>query len=163
MSMMMRLKRFSRQETWLLLAALAAASLLLAAGLMSPLMTVETFLVLRSSFSVLTGIYDLWVGERYLLAVVLLLFSVLLPIAKLLFLARYLVRHLRGDPLNRRMLGWIHDFGRWGMLDVLVAAVLIVTVKMGAVASVEVHWGLYCFASAVLLTMMITHRVAARV
>lgn len=54
----------------------------------------------------------------------------------------------------------MHDYGRWAMLDVLVVAVLIVTVKLGMIASIEIHWGFYVFASAVLLIMLLTHRVA---
>jgi len=50
----------------------------------------------------------------------------------------------------------MHEYGRWAMLDVMVVAVLIVTVKLGAVASIEVHYGLYVFGTAVLLLMLIT-------
>ncbi len=45
------------------------------------------------------------------------------------------------------------------MLDVFVVAILVVTVKLGAVANVEMHYGLYFFAAAVLLTMFITARI----
>ncbi|MBL6999233.1 MAG: paraquat-inducible protein A, partial [Gammaproteobacteria bacterium] len=45
------------------------------------------------------------------------------------------------------------------MLDVMVVAILIVTVKLGTIASVEIHYGLYLFAAAVLLIMFITQRV----
>jgi paraquat-inducible protein A len=54
----------------------------------------------------------------------------------------------------------MHEYGRWGMLDVFVVAVLLVTVKLGAIASVKVHPGLYYFGAAVLLMMIITHRLS---
>jgi paraquat-inducible protein A len=54
----------------------------------------------------------------------------------------------------------MHDYGRWGMLDVMVVAVMIVVVKLDVIAEVEIHTGLYLFAAAVLLIMYITHRVA---
>lgn len=53
----------------------------------------------------------------------------------------------------------MHDYGRWAMLDVMVVAILIVTVKLGAIASIQVHSGLYVFGLAVLLIMFITHQV----
>ena len=59
----------------------------------------------------------------------------------------------------KRYLHLMHEYGRWAMLDVMVVAILIVTVKLGALASVEVHVGFYVFAAAVLLIMFITHRV----
>jgi len=47
------------------------------------------------------------------------------------------------------------------MLDVMVVAVLIVTVKLGALASIEIHPGLYIFGLAVLLIMYITQQVVS--
>ena len=55
----------------------------------------------------------------------------------------------------------MHEYGRWSMLDVLVVAVLIVAVKLGPIASIEVHYGLYVFGIAVLLIMYITNRVVS--
>ncbi|MCG7946062.1 MAG: paraquat-inducible protein A, partial [Candidatus Thiodiazotropha taylori] len=64
-----------------------------------------------------------------------------------------------GSAHFHRWLKWMHDFGRWAMLDVMVVAVMIVTVKLGVVAEVEIHSGLYLFGAAVLLIMYITHQV----
>jgi paraquat-inducible protein A len=55
----------------------------------------------------------------------------------------------------------MHEYGRWAMLDVMVVAVLIVTVKLGALASIEIHPGLYIFGIAVLLIMFITQQVVS--
>ena len=60
---------------------------------------------------------------------------------------------------TKRYLHLMHDYGRWAMLDVMVVAVLIVTVKLGAIASIKVHLGLYVFGAAALLIMLITHKV----
>jgi paraquat-inducible protein A len=45
------------------------------------------------------------------------------------------------------------------MLDVFIVAILVVTVKLGAIASVEARYGIYLFTVAVLLTMYVTSRV----
>jgi paraquat-inducible protein A len=42
------------------------------------------------------------------------------------------------------------------MLDVFVVAVLIVTVKLGALADIEIEPGMYFFTAAVVLLMLIT-------
>ena len=55
----------------------------------------------------------------------------------------------------------MHEYGRWAMLDVMVVAVLIVTVKLGALASIEIHPGLYIFGTAVLLIMFATQQVVS--
>ena len=48
------------------------------------------------------------------------------------------------------------------MLDVFVAAVLIASVKLGSLASIELHFGLYCFAASVLLIMLATQLLQRR-
>jgi paraquat-inducible protein A len=45
------------------------------------------------------------------------------------------------------------------MMDVFVAALLIVTVRLGAMADVTVHFGLYAFAASVILTMITTAQI----
>lgn len=143
-----------------LLLLLVIAAVLLAIGLVTPLMTIKTLVFLRNSFSVVSGVYDLWVEERYFLFAVIILFSIVLPIVKIGLLGRYIIGRLQRRALGTKLLRLIHDYGRWAMLDVLVVAVLIVTVKFGAVASVEIHLGLYIFGAAVLLIMFITDQVA---
>ncbi|OQX45604.1 MAG: paraquat-inducible membrane protein A, partial [Candidatus Sedimenticola endophacoides] len=54
----------------------------------------------------------------------------------------------------------MHEYGRWSMLDVFVVALLVVSVKLDAIARVQIHYGLYAFSAAVLITMLVTARVA---
>lgn len=102
---------------------------------------------METSFSVISGIYQLLLNGQ------------ILPVLKIVVLFRILsLKH--GDPVAiSRYLRLMHEYGRWSMLDVLVVAVLIVAVKLGTIASVEIHFGLYVFAAAVLLIMFITNRV----
>lgn len=146
-----------QHERAILLGALAIASILLGAGLVAPLMTIRTLVFLRSSFSVVSGVYDLWADGKYLLFALISLFSIVVPLVKIGLLAAFLTD---GGAKRLDLLRLVHDYGRWAMLDVLVVAILIVTVKLGAVASVEVHPGLYIFGAAVLLIMLVTDRVA---
>jgi paraquat-inducible protein A len=64
------------------------------------------------------------------------------------------------DRLEKH-LHWMHLYGKWSMLDVFVVAVLVAAVKLGAIASVELRFGLYAFATAVVLTMYVTARVVS--
>ncbi len=74
-------------------------------------------------------------------------------------LFRLLSQRKMDSPKIKRYLHLMHEYGRWAMLDVMVVAVLIVTVKLGAIASVQVHYGLYVFGAAVVLIMFITKQV----
>lgn len=79
-----------------------------------------------------------------------------MPLLKL-GLILWLINHGRlGASRLKRMLNLMHEYGRWAMLDVLVVAVLVVMVKLGAFASIQVHPGLYLFAAAVLMIMLLT-------
>ena len=62
------------------------------------------------------------------------------------------------DDLHR-LLGWVETFGRWSMLDVFVIALFVVVVKISAFSDVEIHLGLYVFAAAVLLSIVVVRRV----
>lgn len=142
----------------LLLLALAAGCLL--AGLVMPMLTLSRFVFFEDSFSLLAGLLALLEQGHVLLFVLVTGFSIALPLLKLAVLAQLLLGAGSKPWRLQRLLRLMHDYGRWAMLDVLVVAVLIVTVKLGAIASVEIHAGLYVFGVAVLLIMWITHRVA---
>lgn len=147
-----------------LLGVLAIASAMLVAGLLMPILTISQFYLIDNSFSVVSGVWELFQEGQWLVGVIVLLFSLLLPAVKIIFLARLLMVLSNCDqsvrPEVKKMLRLMHDYGRWAMLDVLVVAVLIVAVKLGALVDVSVHSGLYIFAVSVLLIMYITHRVA---
>jgi len=137
--------------------ALIAAALLLT-GMVTPLLTLTRFWMFDEQVSILTGIAKLWVQGQYLLFLLIFGFSVILPLAKLALLARLLSLRGASNGRTRRMLHLMHEYGRWAMLDVMVVAMLLVTVKLGVIVSVQVHYGLYLFAAGVLLTMLVTRQ-----
>lgn len=140
------------QLRWLLL----ISSGLLLAGLFLPMLTITQFVVISNEFSVISGISELWKAGQYLLFVVIGCFSVIIPLAKIALLFKLLQSDEKPHPIKMKLLRLMHDYGRWAMLDVMVVAMLIVTVKMGAIASIQIHPGLYVFGAAVLLIMLTT-------
>ncbi len=144
-----------------LLALLALSGVLLIAGLWLPMLTLTKFLFIANSFSVISGVMELFRHEQWFLFLVVGLFSVILPLLKIMLLYLLLRHREVRSPRTGRLLKLMHDYGRWAMLDVMVVAVLIVTVKLGVVAQVEIHPGLYLFATAGLLIMVITHRIVS--
>lgn len=142
---------------------LVISVVLLVAGIFLPLMTIKTLVFLRNSFSIISGIADLFTNGKFFLFIIVTVFSLILPFSKLTFLFVIVVRLQHGKIQSNKMLTLMHEYGRWSMLDVFVAAVLIVSVKLGSVASVEVHYGLYIFTLAVLLIMAATHLIVQAV
>ncbi len=142
--------------------ALVLTTALLAAGLFLPLLTVQKMVLWKNTLSVVSTLNGLWQGGHYLLLLLMAVFSVVLPGLKLAVLYRVVFKPPRGKARMQRALRLMHDYGRWAMLDVMVVAVLLVTLKLGALAQVQIHAGLYIFAAAVLLIALITHRVSAQ-
>jgi len=132
---------------------------LLLAGYFLPMLTLTKFLFIANSFSIVSGLAELYQRGQWVVLVVVGLFSVVLPILKIGLLFLLLQHREIRSPRYARLLKLMHDYGRWAMLDVMVVAVMIVTVKLGVVAEIEIHPGLYLFGAAVLLIMYVTHRV----
>ncbi|MET0065988.1 MAG: paraquat-inducible protein A [Candidatus Thiodiazotropha sp.] len=142
-----------------LLALLMLSGVLLLAGLWMPMLTLTKFVFIANSFSVISGVVELFRRDQWFLFLVVGLFSVVLPLLKILLLFLLLRHRTVRSARTARLLKLMHDYGRWAMLDVMVVAVMIVTVKLGVVAEVEIHPGLYLFGTAVLLIMYITQRI----
>lgn len=140
---------------WLLL----STSLLLIAGFVAPMLTLTKLVFISHSFSIISGVWQLLQDGHFLLFVLVASFSIILPAAKIILLFNLLHPRTTGPGRRKKLLHLMHEYGRWAMLDVMVVAVLIVTVKLGALASIEIHPGLYIFGIAVLLIMFITQQV----
>ena len=145
------------QRPRVLLTLLFIASVLLLVGLTLPVMTIKTLVFMRHSFSVLSGINDLFAEGKYFLFILVVVFSLILPLLKLAFLFAVVLGYLKHHPNTQHYLKLLHDYGRWAMLDVFVVALLVVSIKLRSIASVEIHVGFYVFTVAVLLIMWLTH------
>lgn len=135
------------------------AALLLAVGLVAPITTLNKFMLVHNTFSVFSGVLALFREGQFFLFLLIGGFSIVLPVLKLGVLYRLVSHKAALQESTRRLLHWMHLYGKWSMLDVFVVAVLVVSVKLGAIANVEMHYGLYAFAGSVLLTMFITARI----
>ncbi len=133
----------------LLLVALAA----LIIGVTAPLLTLEKLYFFENTVSLFTTVTGLFAQKEWFLFIVIALFSLCIPIIKISSLVLILnVEYKKGSFLDKA-LHVIEMIGKWSMLDVFVVALLLVSVKLGVLAKVEVHYGLYAFAASVLLTM----------
>jgi len=135
------------------------AAALLCIGLATPIITLTKFVLVANTFSILSGAVELLKEGRVFLFLVITGFSIVLPILKLGVLYRLVSNGESMQKNTKKLLHWMHLYGKWSMLDVFVVAVLVVSVKLGAIADVEIRFGLYAFAASVLLTMLITARI----
>ena len=89
---------------------------------------------------------------------IILLFSIIFPVGKLLILFAVwflpLAEHRRAGCLT-----WLGILGKWSMLDVFVVAITIVITKISKFAEAEARPGIYFFTISILLAMLVTERI----
>ena len=121
-------------------------------GLHTPVMTVRK-LWEKNTFSIWSGVTNLWIEKYYGLAALIFFFSIVFPILKLAALAVTWFLPL-SDSHRKGVLQGLELLGRWSMLDVFVIAILIVSVKLGALATTKAETGIYYFGASILSAML---------
>lgn len=100
--------------------------------------------------TVMTTIEILW-NSDILLALVVVFFALLAPMAKTLLLLL-----IQLQWLGANMLGPLAILGKLAMADIFLIALLIVAVKGVGVGYIETRWGLYVFGACVMLSLLVT-------
>ncbi len=137
------------------LVALMTSIVLLLMGLSHPVLYTQQLVFWKDTYSVWTGILDLWRLKERALALIVFFFSMVFPFAK--FAALVCIWYVRMDHAQRvTLLHWLGILGKWSMLDVFMVAILIVLVKIGSLAKIEPRIGIYYFGAAILCSMLTT-------
>ncbi|NDR56969.1 paraquat-inducible protein A [Aliiruegeria sabulilitoris] len=117
-----------------------------------------TFLARTSGDTIVGGAIVLMMHGAIPVGLVILLASVVIPIAKFLavaYLALSVQYRLPSDQLRRMKLYELVEFiGRWSMIDVFVVAVLTALVQLSVVVSIQPGSAAVAFALAVVFTML---------
>ena len=142
-----------------------SASITLLFGLITPIMMVTIHkeveylgdVVLSfESKGVIGSIAKLYENSDVVVALVILLFSVLIPALKVLSLA--FVSVFMQSAFAHGIVKFFKMIGKWSMVDVFVVATFLVylTVDKGEVSRAEVEVGLYFFLAYVIVSMLVS-------
>jgi paraquat-inducible protein A len=131
-----------------------AASVCLALGITRPILKITQFAFWESEHSLISTVGVLLRDGQTFLGGIVLVFSIILPVTKLLYLL--LVSTLPPAEIVRqhrrlRALEWL---GKWSMHDVLVLALTIFFVKSQGVYDASSLNGVYFFTAAVVLMIL---------
>jgi paraquat-inducible protein A len=106
-------------------------------------------------FSMLGGILELFERREFLIGAILLIFSIIFPFVKLVGL---LVATSSLAPMSPRGRHFLHKLavvtGKYSLLDILVVAIIIVTVKFRNLVEATALPGTTVFCIAILLSML---------
>lgn len=126
---------------------LFAAAFCFGLGLVLPIAVFESFLVFTEEPSLIDILVGLWQEEDRLIALVVGLFSIVFPAAKLIVL------HMAAYAPER--VHWVERVGvlsKWSMADVLVVALAIFAAKTSGFADAAAQAGIWFYAASTLLS-----------
>lgn len=128
-----------------------------AAGIVLPVLHVTELFVFENEVSLLGIVQGLIAEGEIFIGVLVLLFTLLLPPAKLLLGAGLWHLSSAGGMSARRGVMWLDAIGKWAMLDVLILALVVVMLKSNWMADAQAGSGLYFFAASAILSMIAGH------
>lgn len=131
-------------------------SVLLIIGFSSPMFTFSHFYFFNDTFSLAKGVFHLAQQGEYILFILLFTFSLLMPVIKMLMLFYTINASTIFNHIQQQRLDKLATMSKWSMLDVYVIAILAVTIKLGMVATVHIHFGMIAFALSVVFSMLLT-------
>jgi paraquat-inducible protein A len=135
---------------------LIVSFILFTLGVFSPLMTVKKWFIFENTFSLIAGLLQFFHAGQYVLLVIVAVFSLVVPLAKMLLIAVVTNTSYWTDTGRHNMIHGLSLIGKWSMMDVFIVAILIVVGKFRGIAEVKIHYGLYVFAVSVILIHIVT-------
>lgn len=143
----------------LVLPTLVLAVIALGLGIFLPVVEVDNLVLFANRFSIAEAAWRLLNDGEVLLGTVIVVFSVVFPLGKILAALIVLRGVHRGDGAPDGWIERLEFFGRWSCADVLIVAVAIVVTKSTGIANAHMDIGLWFFAGSVLLTAIGVQRL----
>jgi len=144
----------SIQRTWALL--ITACILYIPANVLTIMYT--EFFGQETPNTIIGGVISLWESGSYPVAIIILVASVVVPVAKIIILAwlNFSVQREKttSKQLRIRYYRITEAIGRWSMIDVFVVAVLVSLIQMGNTMSIYPGQAALAFCAVVFVTMI---------
>jgi paraquat-inducible protein A len=139
---------------FLLSLAILSASVCLALGISLPIIRLTKYVFWATEHSLLSTVSSLLGDGQTFLGITVLVFSIILPVLKLLYLLLVSTLPAAEIQRQRRQLRALEWLGKWSMHDVLVLALTIFFIKSQGVYDAASLSGVYFFTAAVLLMIL---------
>jgi paraquat-inducible protein A len=139
---------------FLLAIAIVSASVCLALGVNLPIIRLTKFVFWSTEHSLISTVRALIRDGQIFLGLTVLIFSIVFPVLKLLYLLLVSTLPLAEIQRQRRRLRALEWLGKWSMHDVLVLALTIFFIKNQGVYDAASLSGVYFFTAAVMLMIL---------
>ncbi len=147
---------------WLLNLLLLLALAVFAYACFAPLFTLSKFYIFDNTVSLMSALSELWLQKQFALFAIIAVFSVLFPLVKIGLLLYLQFSTRLSQARHEKLIRGLDLVGKWSMLDVFIVAVMLVAIKLGPLANVTVHYGVYLFSAAIILMMLLSGFVARK-
>ena len=113
-------------------------------GISLPIVKLDTLYVFSQTPSLIDIVMGLWQDDGKALSLVLVLFSMVLPVLKMsvAFLS---------ISQKKRIPGWAGILSKWSMMDVLLVALVVFAVKTSGIANAVSQPGIWFYGASTLL------------
>jgi paraquat-inducible protein A len=139
---------------FLLAIAIVGASVCLALGVNLPIIKLTKFVFWSTEHSLISTVRALIRDGQIFLGLTVLIFSIIFPVLKLLYLLLVSTLPLHEIQRQHRRLRALEWLGKWSMHDVLVLALTIFFIKNQGVYDAASLSGVYFFTAAVMLMIL---------
>ncbi|QQE13605.1 paraquat-inducible protein A [Planctomycetota bacterium] len=121
-------------------------------ALTTPFMQVNLAFSPTHIYSLPHSVKLMWQAHLYIVAILILGFSILFPLIKLILIAiTWLI--ITSPQKQNRYINTLEKLGKWSMLDIFVVCILLVLTNDQVVISSTIHYGVYFFLIAITLSM----------
>ena len=121
-------------------------------------MNVSTQLGHQQSYTIYTGIKDLFENDLWPLGIIIFCTSILIPFGKIVVIGWCVASVRLGSSrhlvLKTKLLRLIAELGRWSKTDPYTSVFFVPLMKLGAFASSDAGWGAIAFIAMTFLTMV---------
>jgi len=150
-------------RNWIAFILILASLACLYPGLFQPIMSISIIprlplvgevTLYESTQSILKTIETLYTNNNQLVAILILLFSVIVPILKAIILLAVLF--LKKLSSRKKLFNFVHAIGKWSMADVFVVGVFLafLATKSNDGFHAEIHSGFYYFLAYCLISLV---------
>ena len=151
-----------------LLSLISLSIIALIAGWFSPILEITAYqeipvlgntIFQYESKSIVSALFKIWNQNQYVIAIVILLFTIITPIIKTALLIT--ISFQKKLHLSTKMTNLLSTIGKWSMLDVFVVAIVVTFFSMKASGQTDANLqiGVYYFSIYVILSMICTYLV----
>lgn len=134
-------------------AAATGAFCLFWPAVLLPILRIEQLGMTHQS-SILSGTLELFAHGSYFVGAVVLLFSIIFPLTKIVLLIELSLLEIFHRKHKAFTLRMMEHFGKWSMMDVMLLAFLVMLVKLGDMVEFSFGPAVFAFTLCVAMSMI---------